>query len=75
MKATLKRIFIGFILGAIIAFPLGMNFGRDAPLFSNPFAAVDIKYSVKAKADDIIENTREAIHDATRPAEKGIEGR
>lgn len=75
MKATLKRIFIGFVLGAVVAFPLGMNFGRNAPLLSNPFASRDITDKVKTKADDIIENTREAIHDATRPVQSGIERR
>ena len=30
-----EKIFAGFVIGAILAFPLGINFGRDAPLLSN----------------------------------------
>ena len=71
MKATLKTIFVGVLIGAAIAFPLGMNHGRERPLLSNPFAEVDVTRSVKVSAEHIIEDTRAAIHDATKPATRG----
>lgn len=68
MTATLKTIVVGVFVGAAIAFPLGMNHGRERPLLSNPFAQVDVKRSVKVSAEHIIEDTRAAIHDATKPS-------
>lgn len=70
MTATLKSIFIGVLIGSAIAFPLGMNHGRERPLLSNPFAQVDVARSVKVGAEHIIEDTRAAIHDATKPGAK-----
>jgi len=71
----LKKFVMGMLVGALIAFPLGMNFGREAPLFSNPFADRGIQQQVKSKAENIIDDTREAIHDATRPAQQRLEQR
>lgn len=68
MTATLKRVFFGILIGALIGFPLGMNQGRERPLLSNPFGPVDVKHSVKVGAENMIEDTRAAIHDATKPA-------
>jgi len=65
----MKKFFIGLVLGLIIAFPLGINFGKDVPLFSNPFAAKpDITERVKERTDEMLKETKEAIHDATKPA-------
>lgn len=69
MKSTLKKIIVGVLLGVLLAFPLGVNYGRGAPLLSNPFAQIDVTRSVKSSAVGVLENTREAIHDATRPAD------
>ncbi len=64
----MKKFFFGLVVGAVIAFPLGINFGKDVPLLSNPFAAKpDFSDRVKQRADDLIEDTKEAIHDATKP--------
>ena len=73
MKAALKKYFLGLVVGVLVAFPLGMNVGRDAPLFSNPFADRSVKQKVKSEAENIIENTKGAIHDATRPAQRELE--
>ena len=65
----MKKFFIGLVLGLIVAFPLGINFGRDVPLLSNPFAAKpDITERVKERTGEMLKETKEAIHDATKPA-------
>jgi hypothetical protein len=47
---------------------LGINFGKDVPLLSNPFAAKpDFSDRVKQRTGDLIEDTKEAIHEATKP--------
>lgn len=64
----MKKLFFGLVVGAIIAFPLGINFGKDVPLLSNPFAAKpDIPDRVVERTEKVLEETKEAIHDATRP--------
>ena len=85
MKKKMQIFFFGLLIGVIIAFPLGMNLGRDAPLFSNPFAEQDVRPKMparaKAGADRAIETTKkgaekaveeakEGLHEVTRPKEK-----
>ena len=65
---VMKKVFFGLVVGAIIAFPLGINFGKDVPLLSNPFSAKpDIPDRVVERTEKVFEETKEAIHDATRP--------
>lgn len=69
----MKKFFFGFIVGVIVAFPLGINFGKDVPLFSNPFAAKpDISDRVVERTGKALEQTKEAIHDATRPMQNNL---
>jgi hypothetical protein len=49
---------------------LGINFGKDVPLFSNPFASKpDIPDRVVERTGKVLEETKEAIHEATRPVQ------
>ncbi len=67
----MKKFFIGLVVGLIVAFPLGINFGKDKPLLSNPFAAKpDITERVKERTGEVLKETKEAIHDATKPLQK-----
>jgi hypothetical protein len=68
VEADMKKIFFGIIVGAIIAFPLGINFGKDVPLWSNPFAAKpDIADRVIERTGKTMDEAKGAIHDATKP--------
>jgi len=70
----MKKFFIGLVLGLIVAFPLGINFGKDVPLLSNPFAAKpDITERVKERTGELLKDTKEAIHDATKPVKEKLE--
>ena len=67
----MKKFIIGLAVGLIIAFPLGINFGKDAPLLSNPFAAkLDIAAQVKERTGELLKDTKEVIHDATKPVKE-----
>ena len=68
----MKKFLIGLIVGVLIAFHLGINFGRHKPLLSNPYSD-DVMQQVKAQAGEAMETTKEAIHEATEPARKGVE--
>lgn len=70
----MKKFLIGFVIGLIIAFPLGINFGKDMPLLSNPFAAKpDITERVKERTGEMLQETKEAIHEATKPVKEKLE--
>ncbi|MDH3311395.1 MAG: hypothetical protein OEM48_12015 [Gammaproteobacteria bacterium] len=70
----MKKFFIGFLIGLIVAFPLGINFGKDKPLLSNPFAAKpDIAERVKERTGELLKDTKEVIHDATKPVKEKLE--
>ena len=69
------KIFIfALILGALIAFPLGINFGRDAPLLSNPFKQRSVQDkmigTVKESAEKALEGAKEKLHKATEPLQE-----
>jgi len=70
----MKKFFIGLVIGAVVAFPLGINFGKDVPLFSNPFAAKpDITERVKERTEEMLKDTKEAIHEATKPVKEQMQ--
>ncbi|MCH6582835.1 MAG: hypothetical protein O7B27_06900 [Gammaproteobacteria bacterium] len=68
---TAKIFIFALILGALIAFPLGINFGRDAPLLSNPFKQRSVQDkmidTVKESAEKALESAKEKLHKATEP--------
>lgn len=68
----MKKFFAGLVIGALIAFHLGINFGRHKPLLSNPYES-DVVERVKEGAGQAVETTREAIHEATEPARRDVE--
>jgi hypothetical protein len=68
---VMKKFLIGLIVGLAVAFPLGVNFGKDVPLLSNPFAAKpDFTERVKQRTEGLLKDTKEAIHDATKPVKE-----
>lgn len=69
MSARVKSFIYGLIIGAILAFWAGSNYGRGAPLWSNPFAQRNISGEIKEKAGEIAEGAREKLHEATKPPE------
>ena len=70
----MKKFTMGFVLGLLVAFPLGINFGKDVPLWSNPLAAKpDIPERIKERAGEVLKDTKEALHEATEPARKQVE--
>jgi len=70
----MKKFVIGLVLGSVIAFHLGINFGRHKPFLSNPYET-DVVERVKEEAEQAVETTRGAIHEATEPARKEAEKR
>ena len=70
----MKKFLLGLLVGAVVAFPLGINFGKDVPLLSNPFAAKpNLSQRVVERAEDMVEGTKAAIHEATKPAREKLQ--
>jgi hypothetical protein len=74
----MNKFLFGLIIGAVIAFPLGVNLGKDKPLLSNPFAERPLgaritdnaREAIREGSDvaaELVEKTREAVHEATAP--------
>jgi hypothetical protein len=53
----MKKFIIGLLVGAVVSFPFGINYGRGAPMLSNPFAAK------LEQAKDKIEQVKEAVQE------------
>jgi len=70
MAGRAKSFIVGLIVGGLIAFMLGINYGREQPLWSNPFAKRDLGQTVKDKAESIVEGAREKLHEVTKPEPK-----
>jgi len=67
MGVRLRSFIIGLVIGAIIAFIFGANYGADRPWLSNPFEKRDISRTMKDKTESLLEGAREKLHDATKP--------
>jgi hypothetical protein len=70
MKSVIKTFVVGLLVGGVIAFHLGMNYGRGRPLLSNPYEGLDVSRAVQEKARGAVETGREKIHEITAPEKK-----
>lgn len=59
----MKKFFWGFVVGAVIAFLLGMNVGKGKPLLSNPFAEKPLTEQAKDLGKNAIEQGKQAAGD------------
>lgn len=81
-NSNVKIFLFGLIIGILVAIPVGMNLGRDAPVFSNPFAERQVRQKMTGKvkegagqavqrtkevAGKAVEGTKKKIHEATKP--------
>ena len=71
MKTKVRLFILGFVLGSCAALPLGINFGRGAPLLTNPFVRADVQDQLVERMRKgtriALQGARERIHDATVP--------
>lgn len=65
----MKSFIWGLVIGAVIGVLAGMNIGKGQPIWSNPFTgrpiAEEVK-DVKDKGAEVIEKSREVVHEATK---------
>ncbi len=65
MKA-IQNIVLGLLIGLLLGLWVGVNIGKEQPVFSNPFAERTFRDRVKEKADEIYEDTKQAIDDGLK---------
>lgn len=65
MPNFLSGLIIGLLLGGVLAFAGGYNHGRGAPIFSNPFVKHDPLSRLERQAEELLEETRRRLHEAT----------
>lgn len=73
----MKTFIAGLVIGLIVAFPLGINVGKGAPILSNPFSdehlSQQIKDTAKTASDKLKEKTNELVQDAKDAVNKATE--
>lgn len=67
MMKNLKTLILGLVIGTIVGFPLGMNYGRGDSLLSNPFRDRSLQEKAKSKVKDIADKARAKLHEVTKP--------
>ncbi len=69
MKAKVRLFILGFLVGACATLPLGINFGREEPLLSNPFVRSDVQRQMvkrmKSGTRTALQSARDKLHEAT----------
>jgi hypothetical protein len=57
----IKIIVISLALGVLVGMAMGVNIGREKPLFSNPFAKESLTERVKQFGNETLEKSGKAL--------------
>ena len=57
----LKAVLLSFVLGGAIGMWLGVNIGRDVPLYSNPFNTRSLNQKIKDVTGETLEKSGHAL--------------
>lgn len=70
---TIKGFIVGAIIGGAVCFALGYNYGRGAPLLTNPFQEYTLADEVKQGAEKAGEKLKEGVDKAADSVKKALE--
>ncbi|MGE5894152.1 MAG: hypothetical protein ACM34I_08870 [bacterium] len=62
-KSRFKPLLIGIVIGLLAGLWLGINIGRDKPLFSNPLSTQKIEKAIVRSGEKAIDETGKAIEE------------
>lgn len=57
----LKALLLSFVLGGAIGIWLGVNIGREVPLYSNPFNTKSLNQKIKDVTGETLEKSGHAL--------------
>ena len=60
---TVKKYVTGIIIGLAAGLWIGVNIGKEQPLYSNPFNTESITSKAKQKADDILKDAKSSLRE------------
>lgn len=61
--SRIRRYVVGIIIGGLIGFWVGVNYGKGEPLYSYPFNNDTLTEKAKRKADDILKDTKKTLRE------------
>jgi hypothetical protein len=56
-KKWTKYFIFGLILGAVVGLWFGMNIGKHKPIWSNPFAEMEVGKQIRRQSGEILEKS------------------
>ncbi len=60
---TIRKYLMGIVIGLAVGLWLGVNIGKDQPLYSNPLNTESLADEAKRKAGDILEHTKKSLRE------------
>lgn len=70
---TIKGFFFGAVIAGIVCFALGYNYGRGAPLLTNPFNDYTLRDQLRQKADEAGEQIKRSADEAKDTLKKALD--
>lgn len=59
----IKKYFIGIVIGLVFGLWVGVNLGKDRPLWSNPLSEPSLSQKAKDTASDVWQDARKAARE------------
>jgi len=60
---TIKKYIVGIIIGSAAGLWVGINIGKDQPIYSYPFNTEALSDKAKRTAGDILKDTKESLRE------------
>jgi len=70
---TIKGFFVGAVIAGVVCFGLGYNYGRGAPMLSNPFQTYTLGDKLRQKADQAGEQIKRSADEAKETLKKSLD--
>ena len=60
----IQKYITGAMIGIVLGLWMGVNIGKDQPIWANPFAERALTKKASDKASDILKNAKKAVRDS-----------
>lgn len=59
----IKKLITGLLIGVVVGLWMGVNIGKNQPIWANPFAEKALGKQAKEKANAVIKDAKKALRD------------